>query len=127
MPAPGQGIVAVETRDGDPVVRQAVERINDDAAGVALAAERAVVAALGGGCQTPIGALATPLDDESLEIVAVVAALDGSRVVRGQASGPREQGAEIGAQLGAQLIDDGAGEILAEARRAQTAVEGLQP
>src|SRR5206468_8726303 len=60
VPAPGQGIVAVEIRDGDEAVRGAVERINDRDAAAALTAERAVVAALGGGCQTPIGALASP-------------------------------------------------------------------
>jgi hydroxymethylbilane synthase len=127
VPAPGQGIVAIEIRDGDALVRQAVERINDDGAAVALSAERAVVEALGGGCQTPIGALATPLDGEAFDLVAVVVALDGSRAVRGQASGPRSQAAAIGAQVGARLIQEGAGEILADARRAQTAVKGLQP
>jgi hydroxymethylbilane synthase len=127
VPAPGQGIVAIEIRDGDAVVRQAVERINDDAAGAALTAERAVVARLGGGCQTPIGALATALDSDQLEIVAAVVALDGSRVVRGQISGPRSRAAAIGAEVGTHLIEQGAGEILADARRAPTAVEGIQP
>ena len=127
VPAPGQGIVAVEIRDGDKVVRRALERINDADARAELVAERAVVEGLGGGCQTPIGALATSLGGGRLEIVAAVVALDGSRVVRGQASGPQSQAASIGAQVAARLIDEGAGEILAEARGAQTPVEGIQP
>jgi hydroxymethylbilane synthase len=83
---------------------------------VALDAERALVEALGGGCQTPIGALATPLGDGTLELVAAVAALDGSRIVRATASSPREEAAAIGARVGRQLIEQGAGAILAEAQ-----------
>jgi len=127
VPAPGQGIVAVEIRDDDAAVRQAVEPIDDVQTRAALTAERAVVEALGGGCQTPVGALATADDAGTLEVVAVVAALDGSRVVRAQASGPQSLAAAIGTGLAAQLIKEGAGEILADARRAQTTVEGLQP
>ena len=64
VPAPGQGIIAIEIRDGDEAVRAAVSTITDPAAWAALAAERALVEALGGGCQTPIGALASPDGDE---------------------------------------------------------------
>jgi len=127
VPAPGQGIVAIEVRDGDDDTRRAVVHIDDRAAGAALKAERAVVEALGGGCQTPIGALATPEDGDTLQLVAVVVALDGSRAVRGHARGPRERAAALGASVGAQLLADGAGDILADAHRAQAAVEGIQP
>jgi hydroxymethylbilane synthase len=117
VPAPGQGIVAVEIRDGDAGVHDAVARISDPAAAVALTAERALVEALGGGCQTPVGALASLVDGETLELVAAVVALDGSRAVRGHARGPRTDAAALGARVGAQLIRDGADEILAEAAR----------
>jgi hydroxymethylbilane synthase len=127
VPAPGQGIVAVEMRTGDEVVRQAVARIDDPVSRAALEAERAVVEALGGGCQTPVGAFARALDEESFELTAAVIALDGSRVVRGASRGPWRDAAAIGARVGGQLIADGAGEILADARRAQGAVEGIQP
>jgi hydroxymethylbilane synthase len=120
VPAPGQGIVAVEIRGDDEAVRQAVARIDDPAAAAALAAERALVEALGGGCQTPVGALASRLDDGTLELVAVVVALDGSRAVRAHAAGPPEQAAALGARVGAQLLADGAGDILAEAEHQQT-------
>ena len=127
VPAPGQGIVAIEVRDGDDDTRRAVVHIDDRAAGAALKAERAVVKALGGGCQTPIGALATPEDGDTLQLVAVVVALDGSGAVRRHARGPRERAAALGASVGAQLLADGAGDILADAHRAQAAVEGIQP
>jgi hydroxymethylbilane synthase len=127
VPAPGQGIVAIEIRDGDAGVHEAVARISDPAAAVALTAERALVEALGGGCQTPVGALASLVDGETLELIAAVVALDGSRAVRGHARSPRTDAAALGARVGAQLIRDGADEILAEAARANGAVEGIQP
>src|SRR3954469_13933051 len=126
-PAPGQGIVAIEIRDGDEPVRRAVAAIADSTAGAALDAERALVEALGGGCQTPIGALASPLPDGDLDLVAVVVALDGSRAVRASATAPRRDAAALGARVAAQLLDEGAADILEDAQRAQGAVEGIQP
>lgn len=127
VPAPGQGIVAVEIRRDDQAVRRAVAPIDDEAAGAALTAERSLVEALGGGCQTPIGALATPADRDSIELVAAVVAIDGSRALRASARGRWTDAAAIGAQVAAQLIAAGAAEILAGARRAHAAVEGIQP
>ena len=72
VPAPGQGIVAIEiARAAPPAVRAAVSRISDADAEVALLAERAVVQALGGGCQMPLGALAT-VDEQDITIRGVV-------------------------------------------------------
>jgi hydroxymethylbilane synthase len=119
VPAPGQGIVAIEIREEDDEVRRAVGRIDDPESGAALNAERALVVALGGGCQTPIGALASSVDSGDLELVATVVSLDGSRAVRGRARGPRHEAVAIGTDVGAQLLADGAGEILADARRSQ--------
>jgi len=119
VPAPGQGIVAIEIRAGDQRARDAVSRINDAAAGDALAAERALLQTLGGGCQTPVGALASIVDGGQLEIVAVVAALDGSRVIRGRSRAARHEAAALGARVGVQLLADGARDILADAQRAQ--------
>ena len=82
VPSPGQGIIAIEIRSGDERVRRAVEAITDRTAAQALDAERGVVEALGGGCQTPIGALATPLGGNQFELIAAVVALDGSRIDR---------------------------------------------
>ena len=127
VPAPGQGIVAVEIRDDDARVREVVARIDDPAAGAALVAERALVEALGGGCQTPIGALATPIDGDQMEMVAAVVALDGSKAVRATGRAPCADASALGKRIGAQLIAGGADEILKDAGRAQGAVEGIQP
>jgi hydroxymethylbilane synthase len=127
VPAPGQGIIAIEIREGDPRVTAAVERITDRLAGAALTAERAVVEALGGGCQTPIGALASPVNGDQLDLVAVVVALDGSRAVRASARGRQASAAELGSSVAQQLVADGAADILDESRRVPGAVEGIQP
>jgi hydroxymethylbilane synthase len=115
VPAPGQGIVAIEIRDGDEAARAAVAPIDDAAANAALTAERAIVAALGGGCQTPIGALTSAVDADTIDLVGVVVALDGSRAIRKHARGSRDEAAALGAAVGVALLADGAGEILADA------------
>jgi hydroxymethylbilane synthase len=127
VPAPGQGIVAVEIRRDDARVKEFVSRLDDPAAGAALVAERALVETLGGGCQTPVGALATPIEDDALELVAAVIALDGSKAIRERALGPRSEAAALGARVGAALLAQGADEILADAQRAQGAVGGIHP
>jgi len=116
VPAPGQGIVAIETREGDTATRDVVSRISDADAAAALDAERAVVEALGGGCQTPIGALATMVDRSSLELVGVVASLDGSRVIRATARARLADANELGLRVGQELMAKGANEILAQVR-----------
>ncbi|HZT76489.1 MAG TPA: hydroxymethylbilane synthase [Vicinamibacterales bacterium] len=121
VPAPGQGIVAIEIREGDEQTRRAVARIEDQAAAAALTAERAVVERLGGGCQTPIGALATAAADGQIEIVGAVVSLDGSRAVRAHARGPREDALALGTSVGEQLLAQGAGDILAEAQQSSVA------
>jgi len=126
VPAPGQGIIAVEVRQGDARAREAVSAIDEPVAAAALTAEWAVVTRLGGGCQMPIGAYAAPVGDE-LALTAVVASLDGARAARAEARGPLAEAARIGAEAAEQLLERGAGDILADVERARAAVEGLQP
>lgn len=123
VPAPGQGIIAIEIRSGDERVREAVARITDHVAGQALDAERGVVDALGGGCQTPIGALATPVRDGQFELVAAVVALDGSRMVHTKVHGPRGDARALGVRAARELLAQGAGDILEDARRVQAQIE----
>ena len=123
VPAPGQGIVAVEIRSADHETRRALQGIHDAAAATALDAERAVVAALGGGCQLPLGALAR-LDGASLQIDAIVCSADGSRVVRAHAAGPAADPRVLGEQVAQQLAQGGATAILDELRGQQGPVEG---
>ena len=127
VPAPGQGIVAVEVRTGDETTRRAVRTIDDEAAAAALVAERALVETLGGGCQTPVGALAAVVGENELELVGAVVSIDGARSVQARGRGSRLAAAALGRQVAEELIEKGASEILAEAQRAPGAVQGLQP
>ena len=117
VPAPGQGIVAIETRSEDVAAKAAVAPITDARAMAALEAERAVVEALGGGCQTPIGALAVPDAEGMLDVVAAVIAIDGSRAIRSHARAPLHDARGLGHRVGARLLEGGAGAILEDVRR----------
>jgi len=123
VPAPGQGIVAVETRTGDDAVSRVLGAMNDQSAWTALRAEQAVVAALGGGCQLPLGALAT-LGDRTMELTAVVCAADGSRAIRAQSAGRPDEAVALGARVAADLAARGATALLDEVRAKQGPIEG---
>ena len=127
VPAPGQGIVAVEIRDEDEPTRTIVEAIDDAVAAATLTAERALVEALGGGCQTPVGGLATAVGMDEIELIGVVISLDGHRAVQARGRGTRGEAASIGQRVAAALVEKGAAEILADAQRVSGAVQGLQP
>ena len=122
LPAPGQGIVAVETRAGDAATGALLAAVDDPATRAAFTAERAVVAALGGGCQVPIGALAEPAG-ERLRLRAMVASLDGSRRLCREAAMPADAAQALGAAVAGGLLADGAGPILEAAQRAGTTVD----
>ena len=114
MPAPGQGIVAVQMREEDHRAYAAVAAMSDAAARIALAAEQAVVTELGGGCQLPLGALAEVQGDEVV-VRAVAASLDGRTSVTGEARGTGHSiaaAAAIGARLAQDLASRGARKIL---------------
>ena len=112
VPAPGQGIVAIEIAEAAArPIRDAVTAITDADAMAALLAERAVVQALGGGCQMPLGVHAV-IDGQAIVVSGAVVAPDGSRVVRASQTGNRGNAAAAGEKLAAQLLQRGAAEIL---------------
>ena len=123
VPAPGQGIVAMEIRQDDQGTRDRLQPINDGMSGVCLAAERALVAALGGGCQLPLGAIALPVDGE-LDMDAVVTSVDGRRSIRRHARGAVSDPVRLGQRLAEALAAAGATALLDEVRNAQGPVEG---
>jgi hydroxymethylbilane synthase len=123
VPAPGQGIIALEIRAGDDGARQAVQGVHDLAAFTALEAERAVVEALGGGCQLPLGALAL-VRGAALELHAVVCSADGARAVKAAGTGSAGEPAALGGRVAAELAAAGAAAILDEERARQGPVEG---
>jgi hydroxymethylbilane synthase len=108
--AVGQGALAIETREAG-AGRDAVAALNDAETHAAVTAERGVLAALGGGCQVPIGAYAR-VEAGRLQIQAVVIAPDGSELVRGHSEGASSDAAAIGRALGDDLLHRGARRIL---------------
>jgi hydroxymethylbilane synthase len=108
-PAVGQGALAIETRaDGGPAFELA-RKLDHAETRAAVTAERAALAVLGGNCQVPVGAHAL-LSAGSLHVRGIVAAPDGSHIVRAEVRG--SDPAETGAALGRQLLAEGADEIL---------------
>jgi hydroxymethylbilane synthase len=126
VPAPGQGIIAVEIRSADTALLDTVRRIDDEAAGRALTAERAVVERLGGGCQMPLGAYAE-VSGGTMSLVAIVTSIDGARRAHARTQGRASDPAGLGAAAAERLLDAGGAQILDEVRRAQASVGGLQP
>ncbi|CAN5713959.1 hydroxymethylbilane synthase [soil metagenome] len=111
VPAPGQGIIAIEVRAGDAQTGAPVAALNDPRAFTALAAEQAVVAALGGGCQLPLGVLAE-VEAGEIRLRAVAASFDGSRIVSAHATGHPGEAVETGRRLARDLASRGAMELL---------------
>lgn len=116
IPAPGQGIVAIEIRAGDAGTRALLEPISDRAARISLDAERTVVAALGGGCQLPLGAISVH-DNGTMRLRAVVATPDGSEVIKREAAGPASDPVGLGRRVAEELARGGATRILDAVRR----------
>ncbi len=123
IPAPGQGIVAIEIRADDERTRAAVAPVNDSAAAVSLDAERTLVAALGGGCQLPLGAISVH-SGHDLDLRAIVSSVDGRRSIRRGARGAASRPVELARRLADDLAKAGATAILDEVRNAQGPVEG---
>jgi hydroxymethylbilane synthase len=126
VPAPGQGIIAVEIRRGDERVGQMVSSIDDGTSAAALRTERAVVRQLGGGCQMPIGAFAD-IDGRSIKAIGIVISLDGGDAAHAAAEGSLDAPDEVGVRVADALLEQGAREIIDAVQRAQATVEGLQP
>ena len=110
-PAVGQGALAVETRADGGTAELACRVLDHPQTRACVTAERAALAALGGGCQVPIGAHGSLVNGQ-LCLTGVVIVPDGSRLVRHSIEGAPEDAQILGARLGEQLLNNGAREIL---------------
>jgi hydroxymethylbilane synthase len=102
LPAVGQGALGLECLTGNQEVRQMLAKLDDPESHQATAAERALLLALGGGCQVPLGAHAV-VKDGVLHLRAAILAPDGTKRTAGEVSGPPEQAAELGRRLAKRL------------------------
>lgn len=112
LPAVGQGALAIEARTADDEVRAMLEFLNDLPTKQSTDAERAFLGLLEGGCQVPIGVHAD-VAGEQIKIEAIIAALDGSTVLRDTITGKAEDAVALGQQLGKKMLAAGGQEILA--------------
>jgi hydroxymethylbilane synthase len=115
MPAPAQGVLAVECRTDDTVTAAQLATLDHAPTRTAALTERGLLAALDAGCSSPIGALATVTAEAEakpeVRLCAVIAAPDGSSVIRAEATGPASDGAALGRRLAHRMRQDG-GDVL---------------
>ena len=109
--AVAQGALGIESR-ADSWAREQVTCLHDEATDSEVAAERALLDRLGGDCHVPIGARARRAGSE-IKIIAVVVSIDGRRLCRSEISGQSNVAAELGLSLAEELLNQGAGELLA--------------
>ena len=118
MPAVGQGAIAVECRLKDTQAADILSRLDDEETRNAIIAERALLKAVQGGCQVPLGAWAR-LERDQLVMEACVCSVDGTQCIRQRASGPPSEAAALGERMATLLFEAGAQAILQEVERAR--------
>jgi len=116
LPAAGQGAIAVEARADDEALLEILSRLHHAPTSVAVRAERAFLAALEGGCQVPIGALAQSDDNGDLILYGFVSDIKGRDVVRGSIAVDEASPEISGQALAADLRTRGASSLLIELR-----------
>jgi hydroxymethylbilane synthase len=112
LPAIGQGAIGIEARSDDEAVRELIAPLADMDTTLRVQAERAMNETLNGGCQVPLAGYAV-LEGEQLYLRGLVGEPDGSVVLRAEIRGPSSDAAALGVKLAQDLIEQGAGEILA--------------
>lgn len=117
LPAVGQGALGLETRSEDQATRQTISILNDRATHQAVLAERALLAALRGGCLAPVGAWGRVAEDGQLSLSAAVLSGDGRRRLFVERSGLSEKAAELGREAAEELLRQGAAELIQSARQ----------
>jgi len=117
LSAVGQGALGIESRVDDQRTNMLLEALNHWPTRYATEAERAVLRELGGGCAVPIAAFGLVTEAEKLSVEALVAKVDGGRMIRLQAEGSAHRAEEVGAQLAEDLIAAGAMELLLSGER----------
>jgi len=111
VPAVGQGALALEARSGDARTLDLITALNDPDTADAVAAERAFLKRLSGGCSVPAGAYAA-IDGDALRIVAVIAAPNGEERMFDSCAAPRSQALDAGAELARRMLDAGGAALL---------------
>ncbi|WP_019552021.1 hydroxymethylbilane synthase [Propionispira raffinosivorans] len=113
LPAVGQGALAIEARAGDAAVLELLAFLNDAESVQNSTAERAFLAAVEGGCQVPVGVYAH-IKENQLHVEAVIASVDGKRLLRDSITGAGVDADKLGFALAQRLLDAGGRQIMQE-------------
>ena len=111
LPAAGQGAIGMEARADDAATLRVLSSLEDAETRSAVAAERAALASLGGGCQVPIGAWAR-IENGKLALDVAVLSPDGSQRMWERDAGGPEEAEAIGTRVAQKLIANGAAALL---------------
>ena len=117
LPAVGQGALAIETRIDDLHINELLHSLHHQPTADAVTAERALLCALEGGCQIPVGAWGR-IHGTELHLEAVIGNLDGTKMIRGSRTGSISDADRIGVELAQELLHRGGKEILEQLRSA---------
>lgn len=121
LPAVGQGALAIVARHDAEWLQPWLETLHDPGTAACVAAERAFLFSVEGGCQIPVGALATLQQDGRLVLDGLIADLAGATVLRARQAGPPDDAQAIGRRLADELLARGGARILDELRGADRA------
>ena len=113
MPAPGQGALGIEIRADDKATRSALRPLHDDASAVAVTAERALLAALGGGCQAPVAAWVSREQGAESRLYGRVTDRDGAAQLTASAELDAKKPEAAGEAVARLLESEGAASLLA--------------
>lgn len=111
VPAIGQGALGLEMRVDDAETAKLVSFLDDPESRVAVEAERAFLKCFGGGCQLPIACRAE-VNEDVVNIVAVVASLDGKTLIKDQAAGGLQHAESLGRRTAQRILKKGGKEIM---------------
>lgn len=113
LPAVGQGVLAIEIRDGDPKVLPLVSQLDDGPTRACVSAERSFLDMVQGGCQAPIGVFGRFFEGKVV-LKARILSLDGTHCVEAEKADSAENAVALGQSLATQMLNAGARQILAE-------------
>jgi hydroxymethylbilane synthase len=114
LPAVGQGALAIEARIGDQEVIDRIGFLRDEDTVQCALAERAFLGAVEGGCQVPVGVYAVCNETGGLNVEAVIASIDGQRLLRDCVIGKKQDAVSLGKLLAEKLLAAGGLAIMQE-------------
>lgn len=111
LPAAGQGVLGIESREADTEIHELIAPLNHEASEQCVETERVVCRHLQAGCQVPVAVFAT-LEKDTILVKGLVGSVDGKTMLRAEASGKIEERTSLGIQVAEALLEQGAGELL---------------